>query len=114
MQQNYETMLEQLKKEFNEMERENMILKMFDERRCEIESSIMRSKDYKEYSKEIDKVYDELSEEYDNSSKIINSLEKYSDAIYSRECICDKLLYKYGVMDGMRLVIDGLKKAESI
>ena len=94
------------------MESENMILRMFDARRCKIETSIMKSKDYKKYSKEIDKVYDELSEKYNNSYKIINSFEKYSDAIYSRECIYDKLLYKYGVMDGMKLIIDGVEKAD--
>lgn len=113
MKNNCKEMLKNLKKELYPNKEKDFILKLFEKRRFEIDSQVIKNEKYKKYSKEIKEVYDRLENKYKDDLKIITSFEEYSDAIYSRESVCNKLLYKYGVMDGMRLIIDGMTEIKA-
>lgn len=85
---------------------------MFGDRIRDIDSAIARHKDYKKSLRKIDKFFDNILEKYKDNRQIAFTFEDYSDAVYCSVYAYEKLLYKYGVMDGIRLVIDGLKDVD--
>ena len=94
------------------MESENMILRMFEDHNCELYSSLSNSSEYKDNSNRISTIYREIEEKYKNHNEILHSFEEYSSAVYSSNYLCEKLMYKHGVMDGIKLVVEGMTKID--
>jgi len=111
MQPDYKIMLKQLKKELHAKDEGDFILELFEKRLEELQSYIMKDEEYNENSRKILKIRNEIEEKYSNN-EILNAFEKHSSLVYFSNYLYEKLMYKCGVMDGMRLVIDGLKKID--
>lgn len=113
MKHDYSNILNMLKKEFNEVQSENMILTMYDKRSCDLYSSLSTSEEYEKNSNKISEIYEIIENKYEDSKEIINLFEEYSNAVYCSNYLSEKIMYKHGIMDGMQLIIDGLEKVDA-
>ena len=113
MKHDYSNILDMLKKEFNEVQSENMILTMYDKRSLDLYSSLSTSEEYEKNSNKISEIYEKIKKKYENSKEIIYLFEEYSSAVYCSNYLCEKIMYKHGIMDGMQLIIDGLEKVDA-
>lgn len=91
-------------------ENSNFIDTLFEERAERFHIAITKDNKYKIDSKKIRKLQDEIFEKYDNADDIIKSMEEYEDASGNMGRLIEKQMYKHGVYDGMRLIVDGLQK----
>ena len=64
-------------------------------------------------TKKIQKKFLKFIKKYENSKEIIYLFEEYSSAVYCSNYLCEKIMYKHGIMDGMQLIIDGLEKVDA-
>ena len=113
MKHDYSNILDMLKKEFNEVQSENMILTMYDKRSLDLYSSLSTSEEYEKNSNKISKIYEMIENKYEDSKEIIKLFEEYSSAVYCSNYLSEKIMYKHGIMDGMQLIIDGLEKVDA-
>lgn len=89
--------------------KDNLIEELFYDRSEKFHEAITKNKKYKAYMKKINDIDKEIAEKFENRWEIINMIEKYTNATYEGEELCEKLMYKYGVLDGMLLIIQGTK-----
>lgn len=104
--------LNELKKDLEMKNEEDYIGELFEDRAETIHGIIMNNKMYKEQREEIYKIEKEIQEKYKNHREIIQLIEKHENVIYDRSDMCEKLMYKYGVYEGMSLIINGINQKD--
>jgi len=58
----------------------------------------------------IKKVNDQIFAKYDNADDIINSIEEYEIASEEIGSLIERQMYKHGVYDGMKLILNGIQQ----
>ena len=97
-----------LGKDLHIKENSNFIDTLFEERAEKFHIAITKDDKYKTDSNKIRKLQNEIFAKYDNADDIIESMEEYEDASGNMGRLIEKQMYKHGIYDGMRLIIDGL------
>lgn len=97
-----------LGKDLHIKENSNFIDTLFEERAEKFHIAITKDDKYKIDSKKIRKLQDEIFAKYDHADDIIKSMEEYEDTSGNMGRLIEKQMYKHGVYDGMRLILDGL------
>lgn len=90
----------------------NFIEDLFNDRSEKFHKAITQNKEYKEYMKKINNIDEEITEKFKNRWEIIHMIEKYTNATFECEELCEKLMYKYGVLDGLLLITQGTKQID--
>lgn len=98
-----------LGKNLNLKENQNFIDTLFNQRAENFHISITKNNEYEECRKNIRIVNDKILSKYQNADDIINSIEEYECASSEMGSVIERQMYKYGVYDGMQLILKGLK-----
>lgn len=99
-------LLDSLSKNLHIKENENFIDTLFEQRAEKFHIAITKDDKYKIEIKKIRKLQNEIFAKYDNASDIINSVEEYGDIMGEMGNLIEKQMYKHGIYDGMRLILD--------
>ena len=91
--------LDKLENDLNIAPSKDFIGNLFDQRAEKIHTSISKNKEYKKQLKILHKLNDE----------IISLIEDFKDNYIDTTSLIEKQMYKYGLYDGMKLIIEGLK-----
>ncbi len=83
---------------------------LFEERAENIHTTIGSNSEYKKQTIKICDVEDEIKGKIYNYQEIIPLVEKHNSIMYKRNYLCEKLMYKQGVLDGILFIIEGAKK----
>ena len=87
----------------------NFIDTLFDERAEKFHISITKNSRYKIDNKKIKILQDKIFAKYDNADDIISLMEEYENASDNMRYLIEKQMYKHGIYDGIKFVIEGLK-----
>ena len=112
MEKNYKQLIKILEKKLNLEDDENIIEELFEGRSRIIHSVFRINTEFKNYDEKIKKVDEEIRNKFVNNWEIIQELEKYEDASWESGYLCEKLMYKHGVLDGMKLILEGTKQID--
>lgn len=99
-----ERLKEILQRGLNTSKDEDLIEEIFNSRMEEFHKDIIKNKQYKEYMKTINKIDKEIKNKFNNYEDIINVIEKHNNATCELEYLCEKLMYKFGLLDGLLLI----------
>lgn len=99
-----ERLKEILQRGLNTSKDEDLIEEIFNSRMEEFHKDIIKNKQYKEYMKTINKIDKEIKNKFNNYEDIINVIEKHNNATSELEYLCEKLMYKFGLLDGLLLI----------
>ena len=102
-------LLDKLENDLNISSCNDFIGNLFDQRAEKIHTSISKNKEYKEQLKVLHKLNDEIIAKYENGREIISLIEDFKDNYIDTTSLIEKQMYKYGLYDGMKLIIEGLK-----
>lgn len=101
-----------LKKDFNNFDTSDIICDLFDEKFDKIEQTLLHTPSYQTYRNQITQLENEIYKKISNDSSLIQLMEKYIEVVLDREELCNKLIYKYGIYNGMSLILTGTKKID--
>ena len=104
-----EQILEKLEDELHIEKNSDFIGELFDDRADTIHSEITKHKEYKKNIDKMNVIDEEIKEKFSNYWDIIKLIEKSRNITYKNSDLCEKLMYKYGVYDGMKLILEGTK-----
>lgn len=104
-----EKILNKLEKDLSIEESIDFIGELFEERADTIHLEITKHKEYKKYIDQINEIDEQMKERFNNYWEIIEVIEKSRNITYKNSDLCEKLIYKYGIYDGMKLVLEGTK-----
>ena len=108
-----EQIMSKLEEELSRKGEENLVDEIFDERTESLHIYIKGNVKYKKSTEKIRQIDDEIKMKYgDKYREIIQLIEKYEDAVVKDGTICEKLMYKHGVLDGMKLILDGTRQID--
>ena len=82
---------------------------LFEQRAEDIYAIIVKNEEYRNSTKEIYELEDKMLEIIKNSDEVNKLVERHYDKVYERCYLSDKLMYKHGVLDGLRIIIEGTK-----
>lgn len=102
-------LMEELEKKLHISKNDDLIDVLFNDRLEKFHEAITKNQKYKAYMKKVNNIDKEISKKFENRWEIINIIEKYTNATDEGAEICEKLMYKYGVLDGMLLILQGTK-----
>ena len=102
-------LLDKLENDQNIAPSEDFIGSLFDQRAEKIHTSISKHKEYKEQLKILHNLNDEIIAKYENGREIISLIEDFKDNYIVTTSLIEKQMYKYGLYDGMKLILEGLK-----
>ena len=97
-----------LGKDLHIKENSNFIETLFEERAEKFHIAITKDDRYKKEKLKMKTANNHIIAKYDNAMDIINSMEEYADANGEMSSLIEKQMYKHGLYDGMRLILDGL------
>jgi len=102
--------LDKLEKELHIKSNNDFIGDLFEERAEEFHMAIIKNSDYKKLANDISKINDKIMAKYENAWEIINEIEEYVGATYKMQDLIEKQMYKFGIYDGMKLILEGIKR----
>lgn len=105
----FEQIFEKLEKELNIEKSVDFIGELLDERSEMIHLEISDKKEYKAHVSSVTEIEEEIGRKISNPIDIISLIEEHENEVYENYSKCEKLMYKYGLYDGMKLVIEGMK-----
>lgn len=82
---------------------------LFEQRAEDMHTSVTKSEKYKCQLKKVHSVNDKILSKYENAKDIIEDFEESQDVHGELGEIIEKEMYKYGLYDGMQLILKGLK-----
>lgn len=103
-------LLNLLGKNLNLKENQNFIDTLFNQRAENFHISITKNNEYEKCRKNIRILNDKILSKYQNADDIINSIEEYEYASSEMGSLIERQMYKYGVYDGIHLILDSLQK----
>ncbi len=83
---------------------------LFEQRAEDMHTSVTKSEKYKNQLKKVHSVNDKILSKYENAKEIIEDFEESQDVHGELGELIEKEMYKYGLYDGMKLMIEGMKK----
>ena len=89
-------------------ENKDLIEILFRERAEKFHIAITKNNEYEKCRKNIRNVNDKIFAKYQNADDIISSIEEYEIASSEMGSLIERQMYKYGLYDGMRLILEGL------
>ena len=98
-----------IKKDLSIEETNEIIEEMRENRIGAIECVCHNSNEYKEYTKKIIKIEEDIQVESEDNKILWNLLEKHDDLKYQRDALQDKLTYKAGIYDALTFIISLLE-----
>ena len=107
-----EGILNYLEKDFFNLEKNDVIGDLFDEKFDEIQQAVIDTDIYKSYREQINEIENLIYSKISNNSTLITLIEKYFEMIFEREKSVEKLIYKYGIYNGMTLILSGTEKVD--
>ena len=103
-------LLNLLGQNLNLKENKDFIETLFNQRAENFHISITKNKEYEKCRKNIRNVNDKIFAKYQNADDIISSIEEYESASGEMGSLIERQMYKYGLYDGLHLILDGLQK----
>ena len=101
--------IQNLKKDLYITESDDFIGDLFEQRTEDIDSAIINNKEYAKYLKRNIEITNEMINKLGNSNEVKSLLEEYLHITSKSNDLCEKIMYKYGILDGMLLVLEGTK-----
>jgi len=81
---------------------------LFEERAENIHATIGSNSEYIRRTEIISNMQKKIIEKIDNLEEIAPLVEKHNNTLYDRNYLCEKLMYKHGVLDGILFIVEGL------
>ena len=103
-------LLNLLSTSLNLKEKQDFIEILFRERAENFHIAITKNAEYEKCRNNIRTVNDKIFAKYQNVNDIINSIEEYESASSEMGSLIEQQMYKYGLYDGLHLILDGLQK----
>lgn len=108
-----EQITSKLEEELDRKGKGNFIDELFDVRAEALHIDIRGNLEYKKSTGKVKQIDNEIKMKYGNKYwEIIHLIEKYEEATTDDGVLCEKLMYKHGVLDGMKLILDGTKQID--
>ncbi len=104
--------LETLEKNMNINKSEDFIGELFEQRAEDIHREITQDKKYKKQMKRVAYINENIINQYENAIDMIKVMEEYANVIDEIEDTIEKSMYKHGLYDGLKLIIEGMKKID--
>ncbi len=104
-----EQILEKLENDLHIEKNADFIAELFEDRADTIHFEITKHEEYKKYIDKMNVIDEEIKEKFSNYWDIMKVIEKSRNITYKNSDLCEKLMYKYGVYDGMKLILEGTK-----
>ena len=105
----YNIIIKKLSKDIGAKQNADIIGKIFEERSENIQSEIRVNEQYNIHVRKIAKISKIIKTKFKNPMEIIQLCEQYANATSDSEYEYEKLMYKYGVLDGMNIILQGIK-----
>jgi len=78
---------------------------LFEQRDENIYTSISKSDKYKSQLEILNNINNKIINKFEKGRDIIEAIEEY----FQMRCLIEKEMYKYGLYDGMKFIIEGMK-----
>lgn len=88
----------------------DFIGELFEKRAETIHIAITKNEEYEEYLEGLKEINNEIREKFNNSKEIIRMIEMYENAERKGSRLYEKVMYKYGMHDGIKLILEGTKE----
>lgn len=106
----YKTIIEFIGPNLNLKENKNFIETRLNQRAENFHISITKNEEYEKCRKNIRNVNDKIFAKYQNADDIISSIGEYESTSGEMGSLIERQMYKYGIYDGIHLILDGLQK----
>lgn len=104
-----EQILEKLENDLHIEKNADFIGELFEDRADTIHFEITKHEEYKKYIDKINEIDEEIKGKFSNYWDIVKIIEKSRNITYKNSESCEKFMYKYGIYDGMKLLLEGTK-----
>lgn len=104
--------IDTLKGKIQNEKNDDIIEELFDKRSENIHIAISQNKEYRKYMDKISKIDEEIEGKFDNPREVAEIIERHENIAYESSYICEKLMYKHGLVDGMLLILEGTKQID--
>lgn len=101
--------IDSLEKELHTKKSNDFIGDIFEQRVEDIYAAMMNNKKYKKHMDKVNELNIEIQNKFADAWKMI---EKYEEIAYDRSVVGEKLMYKYGLLDGILFILEGTKKID--
>lgn len=110
MQKKINTLMSYLQENIPVEKYDDAIEELYNEKIRTIYDAIKDNPKNRNYTEEMNKLYKKMQQKCKGHNEIFDLLEKYIDIAIDRIELNNILMYKYGIYDGMTLIIDGTKQ----
>ena len=105
----YNQIIKRLEKELNMENNENIIDELFETRGEDFHLAITKNKEHKKLCEKIEQADNEIKEDNEHYKEFLKAFEKYEDASCEMGYLTQKLMNKFGILDGMKINLEGTK-----
>lgn len=109
MEEIYDKIIKRLEKELKMENYENVIDELFEIRGENFHRAIMDNEEHQKLREKRKQVENEIRKNNENHKEFLKELEKFEDASSDMGYLTEKLMYKYGLLDGMNIILEGTK-----
>ncbi len=109
MQNFYTKIIKCLEKELNMEDKDSIIEELFETRGEDLHIAITKNKEYKKLWEKIEQTDSEIRKDTKHSKELLEAFEKYEDASCEMGYLTEKLMYKLGLQDGIKIILEGTK-----
>ena len=109
METTYSQIIKRLEKELNMENNLNIIDELFETRGEDFHLAITNNEEHKKLCKKIEQADNEIKKDNKHYKEFLKAFEKYEDASCDMGYLTEKLMYKFGLLDGMKIILEGTK-----
>lgn len=106
----YSAILKILEKDIKINTNENLINTLFEKRSEKFHVAVTKNDKYKVQKENLKKANEKIFNKYENAWDIISELENWQNISDEISHIIELQMYKYGVYDGIKLILDSINK----
>lgn len=110
MEEIYKQILKKFKEELDTDKNADFIEVLFQERKDTLYQSIIQNEEYKNLLTDYNSNSKSIKTNFENGDEIVNAIEECEDNLSQMQVLSEKLMYEYGLCDGIRLMMAILKK----
>lgn len=109
MEEIYKQILKKFKEELDTDKNADFIEVLFQERSDTLRQAITKNHEYQNVINELNNADVKIENKFDNGKEIIFAIGEHEEKMCEAQSVSEKLMYQYGVVDGMRLMMSVLK-----
>lgn len=109
MEEIYKQILKKFKDELDIDKNADFIEVLFQERSDTLRQAITKNHEYQNVINELNNADFKIENKFDNGKEIIFAIGEHEEKMCEAQSISEKLMYQYGVVDGMRLMMSVFK-----